>query len=793
MKARILLIAILSILFTSSLYAQVSFYWEPFAFHDYATLAEAQNDPELFNLSAAGNGTDDYITWRLYVQFELTSGDPNLPEQVVSITGEQESLTSDFRPLFFDFDCCPYQHSIGSQVLGGNISAVGESFTPSLKYDSWVTIGAHNDAVPSGSLSTIGSNWEQLFETGCELRIDDFNGGGWYNVPPQPTGSPNGTADENDRVLIAQFTIPIGCELSEAQLCLQYWEDGIQSPETDIIDCIQVTQPDDCFTFPIFSEVQNVDSVTCYDGNDGLIEVISNVDPANMVITIDAADFTDEGHGNFGGLSAGEYTVTFTDQNNTDLDGLNCSTTEIITVGQPDTPFLEDEFDLSVTPIDCPNACSGIIDIGDILDLYDMSTAVINPLSALDATGAYFDLCAGSYNITITSEFGCEGDTTVVLTGPNDFVLNFTSTESACSGSDDGKATITVSGGTEPYEYCLETNCNDTGEFDSLAPGSYSYSITDDEDCSFTAPDPIVITEPDPIEITDLSITPPGCGGECTALASVTAIGGTPGYAYSWNGNPPITGSFIGENLCGGENLLRITDQNNCILDTLFSIAQPQAIEVFDNVTNATCTGMCDGSFQVVAVGLEPLTIDYGALSSNSLTDLCEGEYPLVITDSLGCIALDTVIVGVEIISDIEYTVFTTPVSCWNEADGTATIAVTGGMGEIMYQWSDANLQVTATAIGLKEDFYTVTITDEVGCTFTQSLFIDPTEGCFFVADALTPNGDGFNDEWIIGGLEYFPEAKVEVFNRWGQQVFQSIGTYTNWDGEIQQQSTSYC
>ncbi len=777
---KILSLFIFFILLTNSFFAQVSFYWEPIAFHNYETLAEAQGDEELFSLSSAdtvNNSGGDHITWRLYVEFD-SLGNDTIPEQVLSITGAQEGASNDgFGPLFFDFSCCFYQHPQGA-VLGSNISSVGQTLFPSLQYDSWVTIGVDSDTLSSANLSANGIDWRERFETGCELRIDDLIGGGWLNA----NNSPNGTADSNNRVLIAQFTIPVNCELSNAQLCLQYQVDGIQSDSTSFVDCVEVSQPDDCFTFPIFTEVLNVEPVSCYDGNDGLIQVISNVDPSNLEITINTTDFTDAGYGIFGDLSADEYVVTFTDLITTGLDGFNCLTTEIITINQPETPFLENEFNVLITPIDCPDACSGIIDLDSIMNIG--YSASIVPSATFD-NNAYIDLCTDSYEISIVNDLGCVGDTIVELVDPNDFIVNHSVIESTCADSDNGVVTISASGGTAPYEYCLNTNCNDTGEFTDLVSGPYIYSIMDNNDCSFTSSDPITITEPNPIEITELSVTPPLCGGDCTALASTTVIGGTPVYTFSWNGNPALAGAFVGENLCGGDNLLRIIDQNNCILDFAFNIPQPQAIEIFDNVTNTTCTDMCDGSFQVVAVGLEPLTIDYGALSAHNLTNLCEGDYPLVVTDVLGCIERDTITVGTDITSNLEYTVFTTPVSCWNESDGTATVAATGGVGEITYLWSDVNLQETATAIGLKEDFYTITITDEMGCTFSQSLFIEPTEGCFFIANALTPNGDGFNDEWVIGGLEYFPQSKVEVFNRWGQHVYESIGSYTGWDGKL--------
>ena len=67
-------------------------------------------------------------------------------------------------------------------------------------------------------------------------------------------------------------------------------------------------------------------------------------------------------------------------------------------------------------------------------------------------------------------------------------------------------------------------------------------------------------------------------------------------------------------------------------------------------------------------------------------------------------------------------------------------------------------------------------------------MFVEGTEGCFFIATAITPNGDGVNDAWILGGLEFFTDSKINVYNRWGQNVFSSTGYNTQWDGTYQGQ-----
>jgi gliding motility-associated-like protein len=49
--------------------------------------------------------------------------------------------------------------------------------------------------------------------------------------------------------------------------------------------------------------------------------------------------------------------------------------------------------------------------------------------------------------------------------------------------------------------------------------------------------------------------------------------------------------------------------------------------------------------------------------------------------------------------------------------------------------------------------------------------------------NTFTPNGDGINDEWVILRIENFPDARVLVYTRWGQKVFNSSGYSTPWDG----------
>lgn len=61
-----------------------------------------------------------------------------------------------------------------------------------------------------------------------------------------------------------------------------------------------------------------------------------------------------------------------------------------------------------------------------------------------------------------------------------------------------------------------------------------------------------------------------------------------------------------------------------------------------------------------------------------------------------------------------------------------------------------------------------------------------------FVADeglalnnTITPNGDGINDDWILSSISNYPSSKIEIYNRYGQKVFQSRGYGTPFNGLV--------
>ena len=72
----------------------------------------------------------------------------------------------------------------------------------------------------------------------------------------------------------------------------------------------------------------------------------------------------------------------------------------------------------------------------------------------------------------------------------------------------------------------------------------------------------------------------------------------------------------------------------------------------------------------------------------------------------------------------------------------------------------------------------------DAGCEKYDTLNINVTDiDCINAPTAFTPDGDGYNDTWILENMENYPEAIVSVFNTWGNKVFESNGIYQPWDG----------
>jgi gliding motility-associated-like protein len=108
------------------------------------------------------------------------------------------------------------------------------------------------------------------------------------------------------------------------------------------------------------------------------------------------------------------------------------------------------------------------------------------------------------------------------------------------------------------------------------------------------------------------------------------------------------------------------------------------------------------------------------------------------------------------------------------------------------YVWSSSTGEVVSpvynpTVMPTVTTTYSVTVTDDNGCTGTASItiaVIDPPcdEEHIFLPNAFTPNNDGFNDMLYVRS-NFVTSMELNIYNRWGEKVFTTMDINIGWDG----------
>jgi gliding motility-associated-like protein len=120
--------------------------------------------------------------------------------------------------------------------------------------------------------------------------------------------------------------------------------------------------------------------------------------------------------------------------------------------------------------------------------------------------------------------------------------------------------------------------------------------------------------------------------------------------------------------------------------------------------------------------------------------------------------------------------------------EGGSTVLNGSGAGNtVSYQWSPVTALNNATlaqpvAMPVEDITYTLTVTSVDGCSAADQVTVKVLKSPS-VPNAFSPNGDGVHDRWEIQYLDSYPGAIIEVFNRYGQKVFESKGYTKPWDG----------
>jgi gliding motility-associated-like protein len=118
---------------------------------------------------------------------------------------------------------------------------------------------------------------------------------------------------------------------------------------------------------------------------------------------------------------------------------------------------------------------------------------------------------------------------------------------------------------------------------------------------------------------------------------------------------------------------------------------------------------------------------------------------------------------------------------------GSARLEGSGSGSNLRYTWTPDSamndVTITRPRVSPSQDItYTLTVVSDQGCRDSSAAQVIVLK-VPIVPNAFSPNGDGINDTWVIRYLAPYPGAEVQVFNRYGQLVYHSVGYTTPWDG----------
>jgi hypothetical protein len=362
----------------------------------------------------------------------------------------------------------------------------------------------------------------------------------------------------------------------------------------------------------------------------------------------------------------------------------------------------------------------------------------------------------------------------------NNCAVTATATGVSCAGND-GIATAVSANttGSVTYEW---SNAQFGATINGLVPGTYTVTILDADNCVATTS---VVVEDDcgcgnMLAISQV-INNVSCFGECDGLATVSATGGNGNYTYLWtNGATQPTE----DNLCAGTYVVTVSDSDGCTAVTDLVITESAEIGFTTVSSPETCVEN-DGSAQVSSIGIATYiyTWSNGVNGPDNL-GIVAGTYTVILTDiNTQCTASEIVIVeddcntGGCTNSTLTYFVNNNMIAGCSGVCGGAILGTgDGGTAPYTYLWSNGETTDGITALCAGD--YTVTVTDEDGCTYDETILVEEHPEVILTL-AATPESCAENDGTVTattGGNTTFIWSNGFTDNTISGLV---VGTYT--------------
>jgi hypothetical protein len=382
----------------------------------------------------------------------------------------------------------------------------------------------------------------------------------------------------------------------------------------------------------------------------------------------------------------------------------------------------------AVTRTDRPQ-CSGYSDGAIYIEI----TGGIEPYryewSNGDTTKDLRNVPPGSYSVMVSDANGCNIRSAPIEILPFEMlrIATVSSKSPDCHSGSNGIIELRGSGGNPPYIYRWSTG-DTTARISQLKAGTYQCTMTDANGCFIISRD-ITLADPLPLEITLNGLDMASCPGGNDGAIRIRVSGGTAPYFYQWTG-----GSFQQDqfNLRAGGYRVTVTDFNGCsAISGPFIVTEPDELTfIVDSLKHVSCPLSKDGHLSVqVMGGSEPYSFYWsnGERDTRTITSLDPGTYRLTITDDLGCkyVSDDVRVDLANIPLSLKMAVIDS-IKCHGTPEGKILVNVSNGTPRYRFNWStgieNSRPDGIDTLGSLLAGTYSVTVTDELGCTGTSEV-----------------------------------------------------------------------
>ena len=618
------------------------------------------------------------------------------------------------------------------------------------------------------------------------LNLTDLNGcvASYNYTLTQPASALNLSLSAINVKCFGQNTGSISSVVSGGTLPYAYlWNNGASTPGlnnlsagnyalnvTDALGCqISMTQT---ITQPLaaLALASTTTPVACYGANTGAVNlsVTGGTLPyayqwsngSSLIINTLSQDIANQ--------YADTYTVLVT-------DGNGCQSNIASVITQPAAALYATGI---VNDVNCFGQADGGIDVtstgGTQPYTYSWSNSSVNQ----DLTG----IASGAYALVVTDANGCVHASNYSVAQPNTALsATLSATDVICNGDSTGVVFSNVSGGTAPYTYTW-SNGGTTPNIHLVPAAAYTLNVVDAQGCTaFTG---AVVNQPPALVLTP-TITDASCYGAANGQIVLAITGGEQPYYFSWGNQNEILLNVESEtisNIPAANYYIQIKDKNNCTIEQYILVGQPAMQTATVVVSDVLCFSESNGSIDLTySGGTLPYTTSWGSGQvTEDISNLPVGYYTFTGTDAQGCLVQDTVYVDEPELIRITSEVIA--LSCINQVDAAININAFGGTAPYAYLWS--NGQTTQNVSALNAGFFSLVVTDNNSCSqaFNFEILVNDNE-CLDIPNTITPNGDNYNDTWVIENLDLYSNATVKIFNKWGNEIYTSGQAYTPWDG----------